>query len=373
MSGTLSLYAVTAPGLELLAAAELEALGLPPSGIEPGGVSFSGTLLDLARANLWLRTASRVLLRLGSFRARALGELERKSGELPWQAWLPPGARITVRVTSRKSRLFHQKAIGERIARAARGQSGPQSDDTTAPELVVVRLLRDECLVSLDSSGELLHRRGYRLQTGKAPLRETLAAALILASGWWPEQPLVDPFAGSGTIPIEAARIARRLPPGLDRAFAFRRWSAWDDREWRTLVDAARAASLARAPAPIVAADRDAGAVAAGRENAGRAGVLNDVEFREAALSSLAFPESSGAVVTNPPYGVRVGASRQLRDLYARLGQVALRLRDWSVTMLVPGHPFERATGLPFRELFRTTNGGLLVRALHWRGVEVDA
>jgi putative N6-adenine-specific DNA methylase len=373
VSELFQLFVVTAPGIESLTARELALLGLTPSGTEPGGVSFLGSMVDLARANLWLRTATRVLIRLGSFHARALGELERKCAALPWRDWLVPGAALAVRVTCRKSRLFHQRAVAERIL-AASGASGTPvtdaapDDEDRLGQLVVVRLFRDECMVSLDSSGALLHRRGYRLQTAKAPLRETLAAALLIASGWRPDEYLVDPFCGAGTIPIEAALLARRIPPGARRDFAFRHWPRWDDARWRTLITETEAAALSRAPAPIVGADRDAGAIAAARANADRAGVAGDIEFRVAALSALAPPAGRGHLVTNPPYGVRVGERRALRDLYARLGQVArARLAGSQLTLLVPSGTVEQATGLHFDTILRTRSGGLAVRGVTTR------
>lgn len=368
MTDSLALYAVTAPGLEALTAAELERLGLAPTALEPGGVSFAGTLVDVARANLHLRTASRILVRLGGFHVRALGELERKAGLLPWRDWLPPSLAVTVRATCRKSRLFHQKAVAERVIAATGHEAAGAADENDEGEdargqLVIVRLLRDEAIISLDSSGPLLHRRGYRLESAKAPLRETLAAALLLDSGWNPAQPFMDPFSGSGTIAIEAALLARRIPPGLQRGFSFFRWPAWNAADWQSVCDAARAGGLPHAPAAIIAADRDAGAIAAARSNAERAGVEGDIEFRRAAVSALDPPASPGHVVTNPPYGVRIGDRRDLRDLYARFGKVVgERLAGWRITMLLPAAPLERETGLTFTESLRTRNGGLLVR-----------
>lgn len=368
MTGRLSLYAVTAPGIELHTAGELRRLGITPTETEPGGVAFEGTMEDVARANLWLRTASRVLVRLGSFNARALGELERKSALLPWRDWLPDKSPVSVRVTCRKSRLYHQKAVAERIVTACGGVARPAAGDPdeaedTEGQLIVVRLFRDVCTISLDSSGALLHRRGYRLAVAKAPFRETLAAALILESGWRPETPLLDPFSGSGTIPIEAAMLARRIPPGIDRDFAFLRWPGADRKRWQALVDAARAAILPRAAAPIAGSDRDAGAIEAAVANAGRAGVTGDITWRQAAVSALEPPAGIGALVSNPPYGMRVSEGRELRDLFARLGSVAReRLPGWRVTLLLPEAPLERATGLRFGAPLHTKNGGLAVR-----------
>ncbi|MEO8139823.1 MAG: class I SAM-dependent RNA methyltransferase [Gemmatimonadota bacterium] len=370
MTGRLSLYAVTAPGLELHTAAELACIGITPTETEPGGVAFEGTLDDVARANLWLRTASRVLVRLGSFHARALGELERKAAALPWRDWLPAGTAVSVRVTCRKSRLYHQKAVAERIVTASAGVAAtaagdPDEVEETEGQLIVVRLFRDACSISLDSSGALLHRRGYRLAVAKAPLRETLAAGLLLESGWSHEMPLIDPFCGSGTIPIEAAMLARRIPPGLARSFAFLRWPGADLGRWGALLDSARAAILPHAAAPILGSDRDAGAIEAATANALRAGVAEDITWRQAAVSSLEPPAGIGALVSNPPYGMRVSEGRELRDLFARLGTVAReRLPGWRVSLLLPEAPLERATGLPFGPALHTRNGGLAVRML---------
>lgn len=354
---------------------ELTALGLPPGATEPGGVAFRATPEALARANLQVRTASRLLVRRARFAARAMGELERKAGQLAWDAWLPRDLPVRWRVTSKKSRLYHQKGIAERLARAsgrpvaAAEEDGAPEDElggTGAQQLVVVRVLRDEVTVSLDSSGALLHRRGYRLETAKAPLRETLAAALLLAGGWDPDTPLVDPMCGSGTIAIEAALLARRIAPGAGRGFRFRHWRPWDDAAWAPLLAAARAAERPRAPAEIVASDRDAGAMRAARANAERAGVAADIRFVTRAVSDLEPQAGPGQLVSNPPYGVRVSEGRELRDLFARVGQLCRdRLPAFGVTLLVPEAPLERATGLSFRELFRTQNGGLLVRAVH--------
>ena len=339
----------------------------------PGGVEFSGEWDAMARANLELRTATRVLLRLGAFHARALGELERRAGLLPWNQYLVAGSPVRLRVTSRKSRLYHQGAIAERVSNAIAAVTGErptaggsdEDDAVQAGQLVVVRLLRDECAVSLDSSGEPLHRRGYRQAIAKAPMRETLAAALLIASEWNPAQPLIDPMAGSGTIPIEAALMARRMAPGLNRHFGFERWPGHDPTRWAAMSSQARDRILPVAPAPIFGSDRDAGAVEAAIANAGRAAVAADLTLRRTSVSGLVSPGAAGAVVTNPPYGARLGDRKRLRDLYAQLGNV-LRARcpDWSVTLLVASGGLEKQLGIRFKPVFETRNGGLAVRAV---------
>jgi putative N6-adenine-specific DNA methylase len=369
-------YIVTAPGLESLTRQEAERLGLAVTEVEPGGVGFTGSLREVGRANLWLRTATRVLVRLTDFSVRALGELERKSIAVEWARWLRRDVPLQIRVSSKKSRLYHQKAIAERVGAGLR-QAGftlaaraemPEDEEQVPAEpsqLIVVRLLRDHCTISLDSSGALLHRRGYRLATAKAPLRETLAAALLAGTGWDGRAPLVDPFCGSGTIPIEAALLARGIAPGRRRGFACEQWPGWDAAAWRDELAAADAAAQPRVTVPLFAADRDAGAVVAARANAERAGVAGDIEFRQQSLSDLQGTPGPGWLVSNPPYGVRIGDTRALKGLYGRLGEIAREhLPGWRLALLLPEQPLERPTGLSWREVFRTNNGGLKVRAV---------
>ncbi len=360
-----------------------------------GGIEWTGGWDDLLRANLHLRTASRVLVELGAFRARALGELERKAAGLPWDrvhaaatavsgAAAGTAATVRFRVSASRSRLYHEGAIEERIRRAGGFSEAPPPTDPhpdthegeSAPPLVVVRVHRDQVTLRLDTSGAHLHLRGYRVHVGPAPLRETLAAALLLAL---PEGaaslPLVDPFAGSGTIAIEAALRARRIPPGLacadrtPRAFAFERWEDFPEERWRALADEARAGILPRAPAPILASDRDAPVLAAAKANALRAGVDGDLSLAHAALSCAPLPEAdtrAGWVVTNPPYGARLGDRRGLRSLYAALGRSFRpggHFAGWGLLFLSGDPVLEGATGLPLEERFRTSHGGLRVRA----------
>lgn len=362
----LDCYAITPPGVEALTAGELTALGMAPNATEPGGVSFRATLAQVAVANLELRTASRVLVRIATFHASAFHELERRAARLDWEAYVPPGAGIAFRVTSRKSKLYHQDGIAERLAgAAARRVPGVHLSRDDDAQRFMVRLFRDDCTVSVDASGAHLHQRGYRLATAKAPLRETLAAAMLLAVCWNGAVPLVDPLCGSGTIPIEAALLARRIPPGRRRGFALERWPSFDPAGLRAAVARAEDRILPRAPVPIVGADRDAGAIEAATGNAARAGVLDDITFRRAAVSALEPPPGPGVIVTNPPYGVRVGRSRDLRDLYARLGQV-LRRRcpGWRVALLSARAELAAQTKLDLSTALSTTNGGLRVRLL---------
>src|SRR5690349_18097856 len=233
-------FAVTAPGLEPLCAAELRGLEIRPT-VDEGGVLWNGAIESIARANLWLRTASRVLVRVCEFRATAFYELELHAKRIAWDRFVAAGSSVEFRVTCRKSKLYHSDAVaqrfaqgverrvpGARIAKAKAADDDDEAADSSDHQLFVVRFLHDVCTVSVDSSGLLLHRRGYRQQIAKAPLRETLAAAALLGAGWSGDVPLVDPMCGSGTIPIEAARLARLIAPGRDRGFAFLRWPEFD-------------------------------------------------------------------------------------------------------------------------------------------------
>jgi putative N6-adenine-specific DNA methylase len=383
-SPTVTAFAIAAPGLEPIVAAELGRLGVTAT-VEPGGVSWTGTLDSVARANLWLRTASRVLVRVAEFRARTFWELERHARKLPWERFIPPGTPIHFRVTSRRSRLYHSDAVEQRLADAYATRAGaslakrpvqedlaggtPDEDDVYddgddgGAQLFVIRIVRDVCTVSADSSGALLHRRGYRQAVAKAPLRETIAAAMLLGSDWPATVPLIDPMCGSGTIAIEAALLARRIAPGLNRRFAFQGWPEWDAAEWARIVAEAREQELRAAPSLIQGSDRDAGAIQAARANAERAGVGSDLALDRRVLSSMEPPTDRGWVVTNPPYGVRVAEAGAVRDLYAALGNVLrARFGGWSLALLSPGESLERQIGLDLRERFATVNGGIPVR-----------
>ena len=413
-----TLFAVCAPGLEPFTAQELGLL-VSPSPVEPfqrergpggegetGGLEFHGSLREMYLANLHLRTASRVLVRLGEFYAAAFSELRKKASRLAWENFLTPGQSVALRVTCHKSKLYHSDAVAERIAGAIEDRLGrlvarekARGDDeppAPLPQLIVARLVRDKCTLSVDSSGALLHQRGYRLATAKAPLRETLAAGMLLASGWDPAAPLLDPFCGSGTIPIEAALMARDIPPGLHRRFAFMDWPTFDERIWRSLLAEASSRSTAWGrptpnapsrtafrPVPsgrltLLASDRDEGAIEASRLNAERAGVADSIEFSRRALSAIEPPSFDpasrstplgqdrpipGWVVTNPPYGVRVGGRQDLRNLYAQFGKVLkAKCPGWRVAMLCNSAQLQGNTGLDFDEGIPLVNGGLRVR-----------
>ena len=369
-----------APGFAPLVAAECDALALPVGEVSPAGVSLSLTLPELFRLNCWSRCASRVIVRLASFEARDFATLEKAATKVPWGRVVHAGASVRLRVTCKKSRLYHSDAVAERIARGivaavtgaqvvGRARDDEDDHESDAPtQLIVVRFDHDRCTISADSSGPLLHRRGWRLAVAKAPLRETLAAGILAALPWNGEVPLVDPFCGSGTIGIEAALRARDIAPGLSRHFAMEQWPDAPSAAYAGERAAARARVKPGVPVPIVLRDRDAGAIEAARANAARAGVLDDLVIEQGALSDtdLASIGDRGVVLTNPPYGQRVSGGADLRGLFARLGDV-LRAggRGWRLGMLVP--PDRALAGqlrLQLEPALRTANGGLPVELL---------
>ena len=351
-------------------------------------MSFRASTRQLYAANLWLRSATRVVVRIDRFRATSFSELEAALRDVPWSTWIPRRAPVRVRVASHGSKLYHTDAIEERVLRVLdrpvstpgagghRNPSGPAdppdpgddqlADDEDAAQLILVRVNHDEVTVSIDSSGAPLSRRGYRLQSAKAPLRETLAAALLLASGWDGSVPLIDPLCGSGTIVIEAALLARSIPPGQHRAFRFGEWPTFEPGTWASVGAEAESKILEPCPVPIIGTDRDAGAIRAATANAERADVLADLELREAPVSELHAPseavaDGTGWIITNPPYGTRVGGP-DLRDLYARLGQVAReQVPGWHLGMLVADHRLAGQTKVRLEERLRVSNGGLRV------------
>jgi putative N6-adenine-specific DNA methylase len=376
----LDLYSITAPGLERITASELAALGIRKVAESRGGVAWRGAMPELYSANLWLRTGSRVLLRVSSFRAGSFAELERRAKTIPWGRFVRARDRVRFRVTCHKSALYHSDAIAQRLAESASaatacsaeldGGAGDDDEGTSGEQLFVVRLDHDMLTLSADSSGILLHKRGYRQASAKAPMRETLAAAMILASGWDPTQPLLDPLCGSGTIPIEAALMARRMAPGFNREFRFERWPGFKSGVWKELRDRAASGVLANAPRQIVAADRDAGAVAAATSNAERAGVGSDLQIIQRSLaSSEPGGEEAGWIITNPPYGVRLGTD--VRNLYAKLGSLTrTTFSDWKLGVLTASPELERQLGIPLERLFESKNGGIPIRFVAGGGSE---
>lgn len=367
-------FAISAPGLERLVAGELTELGVRDSLVLEGGVEFAATQRQLYESNLHLRTASRIVVRLAKFRALTFAELEKRARRIPWERVIAHGDRVTLRVTCRKSRLYHSDAVAQRLARDLKerlgvdvGASRGDADDPESADegqLIIVRFDHDHCTVSADSSGAHLHQRGYRTSVTEAPMRETLAAALVLASGWDQSSPFLDPFCGSGTIPIEAAMIAADVAPGRNRPFRFMQWPGYDAGLWQRTLTAAKAREKLAAATMIRGSDRSAAAIRAATDNAQRSGVGSVVQFER--LDALrADPKSpTGWLVTNPPYGVRLGDEAETHALMTAFARtLTQRFAGWRLALLAPAR-FERLAGIRLLAGPRTTNGGLRVQIL---------
>ena len=364
------LFAVAPPGIEKVVNSELASLGIEGR-IRPGGVEFMGGMAALYTANLWLRTAGRVLLRLGSFRLDSLKEAPERFSRYPWEIYLGRSRKVRIRVTCRKSRIYHTKALEERLIEGIEMRlSAPlkvvssRQGASGSAQLIVVRLAKDRCTLSVDTSGRHLHFRGMKTLSVKAPLRENLAAAMLLAAGWRPELPLLDPFCGSGTILIEAALMAMRIPPGRMRGFAFQKWSNFDQALWNRIL---AESDLRRRPAPagIYGFDRDGHAVATALENLAMSGLSDAVRIEKRELSQISPPAARGMMATNPPYGKRLKDSHSLTGLYQEFGEIVReRFPRWKVAMLCPHPVLQRAVRLPFRPVCTFSNGGIKVNLL---------
>jgi putative N6-adenine-specific DNA methylase len=334
------------PGLEETLAEEVRGKGFRAPKTVPGGVVTRGHWPDAWRANLWLRGASRVLVRIASFHVTHLAHLDDLARRVGWGAVLRRDVPFRVEASCAASRIWHSDAAAERITRAVRETLGA-AEAEDAPVTIRARIERDLCTISLDTSGELLHRRGHKEQVNQAPLRETMAALFLRQCGYEGKEPLVDPMCGSGTFVLEAAEIACHLNPGRDRRFAFEHLATFDEAAWQAM----RAARPRRVPPfRFQGSDRDEGAVAMSRANAERAGVADCTDFRRAPISDAAPPEGPpGLVMVNPPYGTRMGEAAKLRPLYQALGQVLRqRFAGWRVGLVAADARLAQATALPF-------------------------
>lgn len=339
------IFLTTLPGLEETLCAEIRAKGFRQPKPVPGGVILQGGWPEVWRANLWIRGAGRVLARVDRFHVTHLAHLDSRARQVPWASLLRRDVPFRVEATCAASRLYHSGAVAQRIATAIRETLGaPDAEDGI---LVRARIEHDRCTISLDTSGEPLHKRGYKEAVNPAPLRETMASLFLQQCGYDGREPVLDPMCGAGTFVIEAAEIAARLNPGRQRHFAFEQLANFDAEAWARM----RAVQSQRPPAADChGSDRDAGAVAMSRANAARAGVAEHAHFRQCTISDAAPPEGPpGLVMVNPPYGTRLGDKAALVPLYRALGQVLRqRFSGWRVG-LVTGEPsLAQATALPF-------------------------
>ena len=307
-------FLVASPGLEAALGDEARGAGFSDAVVVKGGVALKGGLAEAQRANLVLRGATRVLLRVAQFRVMHLAQLDKRARKLPWSEWLRRDRAVTVEASCVKSKIYHAGAAAERVSRAIAEELGAPLSDS-AEVRVMVRIEDDLATVSLDTTGESLHKRGHKEAVNRAPMRETMASLFLRQCGYTGTEPVLDPMCGSGTFVIEAAEIAAGLLAGRSRSFAFAEMAGFDAAAFDKLK-----ASLAPAPLShglrFFGSDRDAGAIAMSRENAARAGVSDATLFTAADISALTRPEGPpGLVIVNPPYGTRLGDKRALAGL----------------------------------------------------------
>jgi putative N6-adenine-specific DNA methylase len=346
MSDAFDIFLVAPPGLESVLADEASEKGFSGVRAVPGGVEITGGWPEIWRANLCLRGPARVLVRVASFRAMHLAQLDKRARKVDWAGVLRADRPVKVEATCRKSKIYHAGAAVQRVGRAISETLGcAVSDD--AEVVVKVRIDDDLCTISLDTTGEALHKRGHKPAVGKAPMRENLAALFLRHCGFDGSEPVVDPMCGSGTFPIEAAEIAAGLYPGRSRSFAFEGLAGFDAGAFAAM----KAGVQPRAPgARFYGFDRDAGAVRNAAENAERAGVGAWCSFTRQAVSDLEPPEGPpGLVIVNPPYGERIGNRKLLFSLYGALGKTLTdRFTGWRVGLITSDGGLAKATGLPW-------------------------
>ncbi len=342
----LTLIATATFGLEAIVKREVEALGYKVIRSEDGKITYIGDERAVVRSNLWLRSADRVLIRLDEFEARSFEELFQQIKALPWHQWIPLDAKFTITGTSVKSTLHSvpdcqaitKKAIVEEMKQV---YGVERFVETGALYTIKLTILKDRVTVTLDTSGAGLHKRGYRVRDVAAPIKETLAAALVQLSFWKAGRLLVDPFCGSGTIPIEAALLARNIAPGLSRKFAAEEWDMIPQAIWKEERKAAFSAIDNESEVRILASDISPSAIIAAQQNAAEAGVDDCIEFSVLPFNRLQAPEKHGIIITNPPYGERIGEKDELRKIYKELSAFYKENPSWSLYLVTSDKEFE--------------------------------
>ena len=362
-------------GLEAVLKREILDLGYEISSVEDGRVTFQGDAEAVCRANIFLRTAERVLLKVGSFQAVSFEELFEKTKALPWEAYIPKDGKFWVtKASSVKSRLFSpsdiQSVMKKAMVRRLQEHYHMEWFPEDGPEYPVrVFLMKDQVTVGIDTSGASLHKRGYREVSGKAPITETLAAALIMLTPWRGDRILVDPFCGSGTFPIEAAMMAANIAPGMNRSFTAEKWTNLIPKKlWYDTVD--EASDLIREPeeTDIQGYDADEDVIRIARRNAAEAGVENMIHFQRRDVRDLSHPKKYGFIITNPPYGERLEDKKDLPELYRAFGEGFRRLETWSAYMITSYEDAERYFGRKADKNRKIYNGMLKTYFYQFQG-----
>lgn len=362
----IELIATTTFGLEAVCKRELMDLGYEKVEVENGKLTFKASKRDIAKTNIWLRTADRVLLKMGEFKALTFDELFERTKALPWEEWIPEDGNFVVEGKSISSKLFSisdcqrivEKAIVEKLKTK---YDVSWFEKTGAKYTVEVSLLKDIATLTIDTSGEGLHKRGYRDRAGDAPIKETLAAAMILLSYWNKERTLLDPFCGSGTIPIEAAMIGKNIAPGLDRNFAAEEWPNIDKEFWTEEKRRAFKAIDNDVKLDILGCDIDKRSILRARDNAANLGLEDDIQFFMKDMRDVDLKNEYGVVITNPPYGERMGEDEEVQELYTDLGDKFREFDTWSMYVITSEEDFEKLYGRKADRKRKLYNGRIKV------------
>ena len=372
----LELIATATFGLEAVVKREIESLGFKVLKSEDAKITYLGDERAVVKSNLWLRCADRVLIKLGEFNATSFEELFQQAKALPWEEWIQEDAKFTVTGTSVKSTLHSvpdcQAIIKKAIVEKLKETYHCDWFKETGPEYVIkMTLLKDRVTITLDTSGAGLHKRGYRIKDVAAPIKETLAAAMVQLSYWKEGRLLVDPLCGSGTIAIEAAMIGRNIAPGLNRKFASEQWPAFPEDLWKEERKSAFEAIKVDADIRIQASDISPTAIKAARENAMEAGVDDCIDFHIKPLKELRFEEDYGIVICNPPYGERIGEMDEIHRLYSDLRKLFHGNPTWSLYLITTDKDFETlAFGRPADRRRKLYNGRLEVTYYQYYGTK---
>ncbi len=343
------LTANAAFGIESLVSFELKKLGFSDVSVDNGRVNFSGGAEEIVKANLWLRCSDRVLIRMGEFKALDFEELFQGTLAIEWENIIPLNGKIHVTGKSVKSKLFSvpdcQAIVKKAIVESMKRKYNQEWFEETGPVYKIeISILNDIASLTIDTSGAGLHKRGYRLQQGEAPLKETLAAAMVNLSRWRPERPFADPFCGSGTIAIEAAMLAKNIAPGLKRSFVSEEWTMIPQNLWIKCREEAQDLIVNR-EVEIYASDHDKKVFDYALKNAKVAGVADSILFEKKPLSEFSSRKKYGCIVTNPPYGERMTMDSSLKDLYKDMGRVFAPLDSWSYFIITSFEEFEKYFG----------------------------
>ncbi|SHN19059.1 THUMP domain-containing class I SAM-dependent RNA methyltransferase [Gracilibacillus kekensis] len=348
---TVKLIATAAMGLESLVAKEVRQLGYDDVTVENGKVIFNADHHAIARCNLWLRTADRIKLIVGEFEATTYDELFEGTKALDWEQYIPENGKFPVVGKSHKSKLFSvpdcQSIVKKAIVEKLKQRHGIANwlEETGAEYKVEVALLKDKVTLTLDTSGAGLHKRGYRIGQGDAPLKETLAAALVQLTNWRVDEPFHDLFCGSGTIPIEAALIGQNIAPGFNRSFAAEEWEFISSSVWDKALEEAEDLANYDQPLAIYGTDLDPKVIEIAKDNAIEAGLADLVSWKQMQATDFHSQEEGGYIVSNPPYGERLGDKKQVEAVYQKLGKVLKNYPTWSIYILTANENFESLFG----------------------------